>query len=178
MFFYVYKTKGQLKTMDKQTFTSIFITLREKLKAVSRHYIENDEEVDDALQDTFIRLWNRTETIENKRQAEGTLITTIKNICIDNIRHSAKHKTEEIDSLPDFPEYEDNAAETLYDVTNIIEHSLTKQQREILYQRDRDGWEFDEIARYHHTTEANIRVILSRTRKKVREIYNNYGTIR
>lgn len=164
--------------MDKQTFTSVFITLREKLKAVSRRYIENDEEVDDALQDAFIRLWEKTEKIDNKQQAEGTLVTTVKNICIDNFRRSANHKMEEIDNIPDFPDDEDNAADTLYDVTNIIEHSLTKQQREILYQRDRDGWEFDEIAKYHHTTEANIRVILSRTRKKVREIYNNYGTIR
>ena len=46
--------------MDKQTFTSVFITLREKLKAVSRRYIQNDEEVDDALQDAFIRLWEKT----------------------------------------------------------------------------------------------------------------------
>ncbi|MDE6633448.1 MAG: sigma-70 family RNA polymerase sigma factor, partial [Muribaculaceae bacterium] len=43
--------------------------------------------------------------------------------------------------------------------------------REILVHRDHDGWEFDEIASHYQISEANARMIVSRSRKTIREIY-------
>ncbi|MDE6855666.1 MAG: sigma-70 family RNA polymerase sigma factor, partial [Muribaculaceae bacterium] len=40
-----------------------------------------------------------------------------------------------------------------------------------LYPRDRDGWEFDEIAESFGISEANARMIVSRARKTIRSLY-------
>lgn len=162
--------------MDSNTFTSIFIKLRERLKAVSQKYLEEEDDVDDALQEMFMRLWTISGKYDSESQAVGAMITTVKNISIDSLRNAAKHAKTDIDNIQDSPEPENTVSDTIADIDDIIKSELTTQQRQILYQRDRDGWEYEEIAKFHNLSETNIRVILSRTRKKVRDIYNKqYG---
>ena len=68
--------------MDSNTFTSLFITLRDRLRTISWRYLENDDDVDDALQDMFIRLWNHSEKYKDESQATGAMVTSIKNITV------------------------------------------------------------------------------------------------
>ena len=56
-------------------------------------------------------------------------------------------------------------------VRNIIDNDLTPKQRTIIDMREIQGLEFDEIANRLDMTAANVRVELSRARKRVREIY-------
>lgn len=57
------------------------------------------------------------------------------------------------------------------EVTGLIDKELSERDRRILYLRDRDGWEMDDIALEMGISEANVRVILSRSRKIIRQIY-------
>lgn len=159
--------------MDSNTFTSLFITLRDRLRTISWRYLENDDDVDDALQDMFIRLWNHSEKYKDESQATGAMVTSIKNISIDHIRGNNAHPHADISEADSVLTQDDNSTdETIKEIDSIIESTLTPQQQKILYQRDRDGWEYEDIAKYHNLSETNIRVILSRARKKVRDIYN------
>lgn len=49
--------------------------------------------------------------------------------------------------------------------------ALSPQQCELLLHRDRDGWSIGELAETYNLSEANVRTILSRARKAVREQY-------
>ena len=66
---------------------------------------------------------------------------------------------------------DDHTEQLLSDVTALIDAELDERQRAILYERDRYGWEIDEIAERHGMTEANVRMVLSRSRRRVRELY-------
>lgn len=159
--------------MDSNTFTSLFINLRDRLRTISWRYLKNDDDVDDALQDMFIRLWNHSEKYKDEGQATGAMVTSIKNISIDHIRGNNAHPHTDISEADSILTSEDNSTrETIKEIDSIIESILTPQQQKILYQRDRDSWEYEDIAKYHNLSETNIRVILSRARKKVRDIYN------
>ncbi|MDE5656586.1 MAG: sigma-70 region 4 domain-containing protein, partial [Muribaculaceae bacterium] len=61
-------------------------------------------------------------------------------------------------------------------VNALIASELSSRDRDILMMRDRNGYDFDEIAAEFGMTEAAVRVALSRARKTIRNIYRaRYG---
>lgn len=151
--------------------------IKERLKTTARRIV-SDDDVDDALQDAFVRLWNRRGDLDTESVVEGVAVTAVRNICIDNVRRSTVRRHDDIDDNPsaaavscdDF----DKERDELYgEVTSLIERELSERDRRILYLRDRDGWEMEDIAAEMGLSEVNVRVILSRCRKTIRQIYLN-----
>ena len=119
--------------MDSNTFTSLFITLRDRLRTISWRYLENDDDVDDALQDMFIRLWNHSEKYKDESQATGAMVTSIKNISIDHIRGNNAHPHADISEADSVLTQDDNSTgETIKEIDSIIESTLTPQQQKIV----------------------------------------------
>ncbi len=154
--------------MEIDFFISAFRNVRRRLMA----WHSDDDE--DALQDAFCRLWTRRDNFSSKDEAEGFLTVTVRNLTVDNHRHRQAHPETDIENVvhfvPDNDEREDTENQFL-EIRHIIETNLSKRDREILLHRDHDGWEFDEIASYYKISEANARLIVSRSRKTIREIY-------
>lgn len=151
--------------------------IKGRLQMTARRIV-SDEAVDDALQDAFVRLWSRRSDFDSATAVEGVAVTTVRNICIDTLRRDAVRRHDDIDDNPSVAAVtEDSGDDTqerreLYgEVTGLIDKELSERDRRILYLRDRDGWEMDDIALEMGISEANVRVILSRSRKIIRQIY-------
>lgn len=169
--------------MTTDILTQTFISIRPRLKALADRLLNSQEEADDALQEAFYRLWkkrNESEEPAKRSETEGLAMTTVRNLCLDTIRRSTVRQTTSIDDpesnvsmlrQDNDIEEQQQKAETLKRVTTLIESTLTERQRIILYMRDRDGFEMSEIAERFEISEANVRIILSRARKAVRQAY-------
>lgn len=149
---------------------------RVQLRIQSRHdTAPSDYPDEDSLQDAFCRLWMRREEISEQKEAEGFLSVTARNIRIDHHRHRSAFPEVDLESMTSEPVSSDEPAEEksqlLTDVESLIERELSERDREMLYRRERDGWEFDELAEYYGISEANARMIVSRSRKRIRELY-------
>lgn len=151
--------------------------IKGRLQMTARRIV-SDEAVDDALQDAFVRLWSRRSDFDSATAVEGVAVTTVRNICIDTLRRDAVRRHDDIDDNPSAAAVtEDSGDDTqerreLYgEVPGLIDKELSERDRRILYLRDRDGWEMDDIALEMGISEANVRVILSRSRKIIRQIY-------
>lgn len=151
--------------------------IKGRLQMTARRIV-SDEAVDDALQDAFVRLWSRRSDFDSATAVEGVAVTTVRNICIDTLRRDAVRRHDDIDDNPSAAavtdDYGDDTQERreLYgEVTGLIDKELSERDRRILYLRDRDSWEMDDIALEMGISEANVRVILSRSRKIIRQIY-------
>ena len=163
--------------MKEELLTSVFMRIKGRLQMTARRIV-SDEAVDDALQDAFVRLWSRRSDFDSATAVEGVAVTTVRNICIDTLRRDAVRRHDDIDDNPSVAavtdDYGDDTQERreLYgEVTGLIDKELSERDRRILYLRDRDGWEMDDIALEMGISEANVRVILSRSRKIIRQIY-------
>lgn len=132
-----------------------------------------DEDLDDSLQDAFCRLWARRESIRDDDHAERTLAVTAKNIRIDNIRRQKAHPETPLEAVQELSDGETAVEwrELYAEVDRLVKSNLSERDREILYHREKDGWEFSEIAEMYGLSEANVRLIVSRTRKQIRELY-------
>lgn len=137
---------------------------------MARH--SDDDE--DALQEAFCRLWIRRDDFSSGGEAEGFLTVTARNLTVDSHRRRQAYPETDIENASQFisddKESEDQKDQFL-EIRQIIETTLSPRDREILLHRDHDGWDFDEIASFYEISEANARMIVSRSRKTIREIY-------
>lgn len=163
--------------MKDELLTSVFMRIKGRLRLTAQRIV-NDDSVDDALQEAFMRLWNRRSDFDSSNVVEGVAVTTVRNICLDTLRRNAVRRHDDIDEtssvatiIDDSSDDEQEKRELYGEVSALINSQLSERDRTILYLRDRDGWEMDEIAQEMGISEANVRVILSRSRKTIRQIY-------
>lgn len=163
--------------MKDELLTSVFMRIKGRLRLTAQRIV-NDDSVDDALQEAFMRLWNRRSDFDSSNVVEGVAVTTVRNICLDTLRRNAVRRHDDIDEtssvatiIDDSSDDEQEKRELYGEISALINSQLSERDRRILYLRDRDGWEMDEIAQEMGISEANVRVILSRSRKTIRQIY-------
>ena len=163
--------------MKDELLTSVFMRIKGRLRLTAQRIV-NDDSVDDALQEAFMRLWNRRSDFDSSKVVEGVAVTTVRNICLDTLRRNAVRRHDDIDEtsyvatiIDDSSDDEQEKRELYGEISALINSQLSERDRRILYLRDRDGWEMDEIAQEMGISEANVRVILSRSRKTIRQIY-------
>ena len=157
--------------MDLEQFKSDIIPLRQKLLSFASKMMENDDDAEDIVQETLIRLWNIREQLKDIANPAGFAMQTTKNICIDKLR-SKKQMVEANDfyfgATENTPYSETEKENSMFIIKRIIEN-LPKLQKSIIEMRDIEGYELEEIAGITGTKIEAVTVNLSRARKKVRE---------
>lgn len=128
-------------------------------------------EAEDAVQNLYLRLWEQREQLENLVAPEAYSIKILRNICIDRWRVIRLREEEVLDdetlggnAPPDIEHIE---------TSEFIEHflaGLPEMHRRVM-QMQMIGTGFDEIAKLTGLSEVNVRVIISRIRKRFKERY-------
>lgn len=153
--------------------------LHDRLFSRTKSILTSDEDANDVLQEAFYRLWKARPAITGQSHADGLLVRTVHNLAIDTYRNATRHAAVSIEeNYTDTPVADDTEErqELLDNVNHIISRHLSARDREILLKRDSMGWEFEEIAAEYGLTPGNVRIIVSRARRTVREIYRTINT--
>ncbi|PXV62242.1 RNA polymerase sigma-70 factor (ECF subfamily) [Dysgonomonas alginatilytica] len=166
--------------MELERFKTMVMPLREKLQNFARSMLTNDIDAEDAVQETYLRLWNARSQLNDHPNPHGFAMQTLKNICIDKIR-SSKHQisldnVNMAESGIDPYTYTEEA-DSAQIIRKIID-TLPELQRKIMLMRDVEGYELNEIADITGSDIGAVRVNLSRARKKVRDTYISISQIR
>lgn len=137
--------------MHQESVMSIYLRMREKMLALGNSLLKNADDVNDAMQDTFCRVWSSRDRISECDNANGFVLMTMRNVCIDNIR-GRKYTVEMPDELMPADEAADDRQENSGDeiyavVSEIINHELSEIQRRIMRMRDVEGYSYAEIAK-------------------------------
>lgn len=82
--------------MEQDAKTSTFISLRSRLHASAQRLLANADDVNDALQELFVRVWQNKSTADNEEQRQAFMYITLRNICIDMLRR--RRHAEDIDT--------------------------------------------------------------------------------
>ena len=155
--------------------THAFTALRAQMLSMAERITGNRDDAADAVQDAFVKLWLQQERYETERHARGAGMTAVRTTSIDMVRHNSHHSDVPVEQAASaIEEVTDNERSLAYlQVCQIIDNDLSPSQRLIIDLREIQGLEYDEIAKRLNKSAANVRVELSRARKRVREIYRN-----
>ena len=166
--------------MDAESFKKRFLPFHRKLYYVACRLLENEADAEDLVQEAYIKLWNKREGLTMISNPEAFSVTLVKNMCFDVLRSgksALNRKTVELHELHDVPQSDNyEAKDDLSQVKKIIA-GLPEQQQNIVVLRDIKGCSYEEIEQITGLSSINIRVLLSRARKKIREQFykwNNY----
>ena len=164
--------------MTKEEFQKEVIPMGEKMYRMAYRLLGNSESARDALQELFLKLWEKRNELHQLSSIDAFACTVLKNKCLDKLR--LQKPTIDIDILKTQgtnPEDTFEHNESISEIQKIIQ-LLPAKQRVIMQMRDIEGCTFEEIALLADTTENNVRVQLCIARKWVKQeimkVYN-YG---
>ena len=160
---------------QKDRITTAFTTLRAQMLSLAERITGNRDDAADAVQDAFVKLWQQQDRYKTDSHAQGASMTTVRHLSIDTARRNTRQADVSIEHANvTFEEpTDDDRMEAYRQVRLIIDNELSSRQRSIIDMREIDGLDFEEIATRLEMTAVNVRVELSRARKRIREIYRN-----
>ena len=163
--------------MDANDFKRRFLPYHQKLYRVAFRLMGNAQDAEDMVQETYLKLWKRREELPpDIGNMEAYCVTLTKNLCYDALRaahiEEEERTPEELNIAQDSDLFREVAArDEVNQVKRIIE-TLPRQQRQVILMRDVNDCSMQEIEQATGLSAINIRVLLSRTRKKIREQFN------
>lgn len=155
--------------------------MRTKLLIVAKKMLAQDnEDAEDAVQETYIKLWNHRLQLSTHPNPQGFAMQILKNICIDKIRKEKNNVSIDNISLVNDSKtpYQQVEAENSANIIKQIIETLPNLQRQIISMRDIDEYELEEIAEIIGSEVTAVRVNLSRARKKVRDLFLEMNKIK
>ena len=83
--------------MDANEFKSVFMPYQPKLYRTAYAILRNAQDAEDIVQEVYMRLWNRRESMDTAICKEAYCVSMVKNMCMDFIRGSHSFSEDEID---------------------------------------------------------------------------------
>lgn len=143
--------------------------LRPKFHGFLFNYLRNNADVEDVLQEAYIKLWEHMDSV-TIHTAKSWLYTTGKNASINILKTRGRL------NYSDENDYDFNGSvaskQPDVEVTNIIKDSVDKLpslQRRLIILRDVHGFTYKEISDRLKLTETQVKVYLFRARKSLKD---------
>ena len=160
--------------MDANDFKRKFLPYHRKLYRAAFHLMGNAQDAEDMVQEAYLKLWKRRDELPTDiANLEAYCVTLVKHVCHDALRLA--HLEEDGRPPEDLPiigntnvAHEVELKDEAHQVMTLI-GQLPDQQRQIMQMRDVEDLPYEEIEKATGLTSVNIRVLLSRARKKIRE---------
>ncbi len=131
----------------------------------------NEQDVQDAIQDTFCRYLEKKPDFRDEEHEKAWLIKVATNICRDMIRFRIRHPKIPIDEVENIlvaPEQRETLKELL---------ELPVKQKTVIYLHYVEGYSVKDIANILGITESAVKSRLLRGRKQMRDMVSVEGGI-
>ena len=139
---------------------------------VAVHFLESEEEAQDALQDLYVKLWNSRETLDAVHNPRGYCLTMMKNLCLDRLRKIEKKNAS--DMPPDMVSAEraDATVQTREQMKRIRDaiDRLPEAQREVVQMKILQGLSYKEMEELTGKAQLTLRVLFSNAKKRLNSL--------
>jgi RNA polymerase sigma-70 factor (ECF subfamily) len=142
------------------------------LYRIAFHILKRQDEAEDAVQETFLKLWEIRDKLDDVESAKAYSIRILKNECLDRLRKAKKSVSAEqvLAKEPISPADERiDAKRRLEKVLGAIK-SLPDSQKQVLLLRTVEGLSYGEISEKMGMSQLTLRVLLTRARGALRNL--------
>ena len=158
--------------MTSQKFSTEYLPLAPMLYRIAFHILEQQDEAEDAVQETFLKLWEIRDKLDDVESAKAYSIRILKNECMDRLRKAKKSVPADqvLVREPISPTDEQiDARRRLEKVLGAIK-SLPDSQKQVLLLRTVEGLSYREISEKMGMSQLTLRVLLTRARGALRNL--------
>ena len=164
--------------MDAESFKKEFLPYHHKLYCIAYKLLENMADAEDLVQEAYLKLWDKRDGLTVISNPEAFSVTLVKNMCFDLLRSGKYVSGRQVVELTEVhnasPADNLEIRDEVCQVKSIISR-LPEQQQRIVTLRDVKGCSYEEIEQVTGLNATNVRVLLSRARKKIREEFNKWS---
>ena len=157
----------------KTIIEQLFIGCRQRMLAVARLMLKNDDDANDAVSDVFFKLTEGSLRVPADHP-ENYLMATVRNLCLDRIRLMTLHeRLERRITLSDNDQaYGESERERIAEMIDNAERTFSKQTWRVFQLRFDEGLLYREIAERLGISEVAVYKHLAEALKKLKEKYN------
>lgn len=163
--------------MTDQEFKAILLPCYRRMYAVAYAILRNADDASDAVQDAMSSLWQRHNELLIPDDAISFCCKTARNTCIDVLRRNSKRYFDNIEAANMLTSVSDTDSSAEYRSSRkfILEllSNFKEKQRKILVLNIFSQLSANEISKIIGESEENVRTILCRGRKKIKECLND-----
>jgi len=166
-----------------QSIESLYETFNERLSQFIRKRVSNEDDARDILQDVFLKIHSRIDTLENRDKIEIWIYRIARNAIIDHYR--ARRVTIAADDTLPAGEVEDDMHRKLASGLGAMIDRLPEQYREALRLTELEGLTQKELAERFALSLSGAKSRVQRARKMLRDLLmqcchfelDRYGTV-
>lgn len=170
----LYRWRVFINRMEQEQFKIEVVPLRGKLTGCARRLLNDPEDVEDVVQEVFLKLWYIRDELDRYNSVEALAVQITKHLCLNRLRAIGYRQEVLYDSTliaaDDNPHAVLEQKDSVRQVMRIIDQ-LPGLQQTILRMKHVDGFEVKEIAELTGSSQEAVRMNLSRARKRVKELF-------
>ena len=157
--------------MNSNTFLDKYTRLAPQLFRVALRIVGNEQDAEDAVQDAFVRVWEKHRQMDADFRVEAYFHTALRNVCLNQLR--VRREGGDIGEQESVPDESDRTGQLPEPdpLLRRIFNSLTPKSQRVMALRHVGEYSTRDIAHITGESEVNVRSILSRARKQMREAY-------
>lgn len=161
--------------MESSRFREILLPLGARLYKVAYRIVGDADTAKDMVQEAYVSMWNKRDSLDELENIESFAVKVVKNRCMDYLRTQHIHCdiTDEERNLVDVEASVSDSfeqGETLSRVMQMM-NNLPERQRQVLLMRSVQDLSLEEIGQATGLSDVNVRTLLSRARKRLKEMY-------
>ena len=167
---------ARIKKGDKEAFTEIYLKYSRILGFFLMGYVKSQPDVEEIIQDTFLKVWERREELNCKLSFKNYLFKLSKNAVLNKIRHKNVEEVYKLNYELTHSKVDSSTEESIIysDYEQFCKEAINElppKRKDIFLLSRYKGLTYDEIAKYMNiskkTVEKQISEALKYLKKKI-----------
>lgn len=162
---------------DKEQYAFLISKYNQRLYRVSKGYIQDEAEIEDVMQDTYVKAYQNLKKFENRSQFGTWLIRILINECLQRIKKTAKQSTIEnheknntlMNTITDHQNPETSIINR--ELKRLLEKNielLPEKYKTIFLMREVEQMSIEETAQSLDISVSNVKIRLNRAKSMLR----------
>lgn len=163
---------------DIDAFGEIITRYEPKLKRYARKFLSFQEDIDDLVQDVFIKSYTNIQSFDTSMRFSPWIYRIAHNVFVNELKRKTRHGFGFFDAdaiLPLFPAKEtadgDTIAEEIKEEMSVLVDSLAVKYKEVLLLHYYEGLSYQEISDVLQIPVTTVGVRMTRARAKLQTLY-------
>ena len=163
--------------MDAREFRQRFMPHHQLLYRVAYHLTSNAQDAEDLLQDLYLKLWQKRDELPEEATRDAYLATMMRNLFIDQRRLKRLDASTELKNEEGPPDDRSldrqiDARDEVRQIEGLISE-LSERDAKIIQMHLIEDRTYEEIEHDTGLSQGNIRIIVMRTKKKLKQQFQN-----